>query len=173
MQLRRCFPSVGAPGLVKNLCVSDSTNSSISLRWTPPDQGDEPSGYILEVRSEDAKEWMKTTKIPIAGTSFTMGGLQERMKYHFRIRAVNEGGLGESIELSEGVLAMPPPGNMMPFSCNPFSLFLFITELNFFVIFITSHSVAPRFDLQGKMKNQMVVRAGTSLCLHLSFTVRL
>ncbi|KAG7244515.1 hypothetical protein INR49_030167 [Caranx melampygus] len=130
---------IRAPGLVKNLCVSDSTNSSISLRWTPPDQGDEPSGYILEVRSEDAKEWMKATKIPIAGTSFTMGGLQERMKYHFRIRAVNEGGVGESIELSEGVLAMPPP-------------------------------VAPRFDLQGRMTNQMVVRAGTSLCLNLSFT---
>ncbi|XP_071359708.1 immunoglobulin superfamily member 22-like isoform X3 [Trachinotus anak] len=129
---------IRAPGLVRNLFVSDSTNSSISLRWTPPEQGDEPSGYILEVRSEDAKEWMKATKIPIAGTAFTMGGLQERMKYHFRIRAVNEGGVGETIELSEGVLAMPPP-------------------------------VAPRFDLQGKLKNQMVVRAGMSLCLHFSF----
>lgn len=91
--------------------MSDSSNSSVSLRWTPPDDGDEPSGYILEVRPEDAKEWMKATKIPIAGTSFTVMGLQERMKYHFRIRAVNEGGVGESIELSEGVLAMPPPGN--------------------------------------------------------------
>ncbi|XP_044213840.1 immunoglobulin superfamily member 22-like isoform X2 [Thunnus albacares] len=130
---------IRAPGLVRNLCVSDSTNSSITLRWTPPEQGDEPSGYILEVRSEDAKDWMKATKIPIAGTGFTVGGLQERMKYHFRIRAVNEGGLGEPIELSEGVLALPPP-------------------------------VAPRFDLQGKLKNQMVVRAGTALCLHLSFS---
>ncbi|XP_042352847.1 immunoglobulin superfamily member 22-like [Plectropomus leopardus] len=129
---------IRAPGLVRNLCVSDSTNSSISLRWTPPEQGDEPSGYILEVRPEDAKEWTKATKIPIAGTAFNVGGLQERKKYHFRIRAVNEGGVGEPIELSEGVLAMPPP-------------------------------VAPRFDLHGKLKNQMVVRAGTALCLHLSF----
>nr|XP_033491616.1 immunoglobulin superfamily member 22-like isoform X1 [Epinephelus lanceolatus] len=100
---------IRAPGLVRNLCVSDSTNSSISLRWTPPEQGDEPSGYILEVRAEDAKEWSKATKIPIAGTAFNVGGLQERKKYHFRIRAVNEGGVGEPIELSEGVLAMPPP----------------------------------------------------------------
>ncbi|XP_069384393.1 immunoglobulin superfamily member 22 [Paralichthys olivaceus] len=130
---------IRAPGLVRNLCVTDSTNSSISLRWTPPDDGDEPSGYILEVRPEDAKEWTKATKIPIAGTAFTVGGLQERMKYHLRIRAVNEGGLGETIELVEGVLAMPPP-------------------------------VPPRFDLQGKLKNQMVVRAGTTLCLQLSFT---
>ncbi|XP_026166579.1 immunoglobulin superfamily member 22-like [Mastacembelus armatus] len=130
---------IRAPGLVRNLCVSDSTNSSISLRWTPPEQGDEPSGYILEVRPEDAKEWMKATKIPIAGTAFIVGGLQERMKYYFRIRAVNEGGVGEPAELLQGVLAMPPP-------------------------------VAPRFDLQGKLKSQMVVRAGTALCIVLSFT---
>ncbi|XP_071751221.2 immunoglobulin superfamily member 22-like [Centroberyx gerrardi] len=129
---------IRAPGLVRNLCVSDSSNSSVSLRWSPPDQGDDPSGYVLEVRPEDAKEWMKATKIPIAGTAFTVGGLQERMKYLFRIRAVNEGGVGEPVELSEGVLAMPPPA-------------------------------APRFDLQGKLTNQMVVRAGAVLCLHLSF----
>uniref|UniRef100_A0A667WSX9 Immunoglobulin superfamily member 22 n=2 Tax=Myripristis murdjan TaxID=586833 RepID=A0A667WSX9_9TELE len=98
---------IRAPGLVRDLCVSDSSNSSISLSWKSPEQGDEPSGYILEVRPEDAKEWMKATKIPIAGTTFTVGGLQERMKYFFRIRAVNEGGVGESTELSEGVLAMP------------------------------------------------------------------
>ncbi|KAM8752242.1 immunoglobulin superfamily member 22-like [Acanthopagrus schlegelii] len=131
---------IRAPGLVRNLHVSDSTNSSVSLKWTPPELGDEPSGYILEVRPEDAKEWTKASKIPIAGTAFSVGGLQERMKYHFRVRAVNEGGVGESIELLEGVLAMPPPA-------------------------------APRFDLQGKLKKkQMVVRAGTTLCLHLSFT---
>lgn len=109
---------------MRNLCVSDSTNSSISLWWTPPEQGDEPSGYILEVRPEDAKEWMKATKIPITGTAFNVGGLQERMKYHFRIRAVNEGGLGEPIELQEGVLAMPPPGNITEFSCS-LPLYLF------------------------------------------------
>lgn len=93
--------------------MSDSTNSSISLRWTPPEQGDEPSGYILEFRSEDAKEWIKTNKISITGTAFVVEGLQERMKYHFRIRAVNEGGFGEPTELLEGVLAMPPPGNII------------------------------------------------------------
>lgn len=109
------FVILGAPGLVRNLCVSDSSNSSVSLRWTSPELGDEPSGYILEVRPEDAKEWTKSTKIPIVSTSFTVTGLQERMKYYFRIRAVNEGGLGETIELAEGVLAMPPPGKTQYF----------------------------------------------------------
>ncbi|XP_066557228.1 immunoglobulin superfamily member 22-like [Amia ocellicauda] len=130
---------IRAPGLVKDLHVTDSSNSSISLGWAPPELGDEPSGYILEMRGDDAKEWSKCTKIPITGTSYTVGGLQERMKYFFRIRAVNEGGVGEPIELDKGVLAMPPPA-------------------------------APKFDIQAKLKNQMEIRAGTALCIHVTFT---
>lgn len=115
--------------------MSDSTNSSVSLRWTPPEHGDEPSGYILEFRPEDAKEWMKASKIPIAGTAFSVGGLQERMKYHFRVRAVNEGGVGEPIELLEGVPAMPPPGNT-------FSLLLLFLSLFLYSLFCFLHSGA-------------------------------
>ncbi|XP_061466182.1 immunoglobulin superfamily member 22 isoform X2 [Rhineura floridana] len=126
------------PGLVKGLHVADSSNSSISLAWQQPDEGDPPSGYILEMRAEDTKEWSKCTKIPISGTSYTVGGLQERQKYFFRIRAVNEAGVGEPIELKEGVPAMPPPA-------------------------------APKFDLSARLKNHMVVRAGTALCIHASF----
>ncbi|KAJ7344394.1 hypothetical protein JRQ81_000344 [Phrynocephalus forsythii] len=127
------------PGLVKDLHVTDSSNSSISLAWQQPDEGDLPSGYILEMRAADTKEWSKCTKIPISGTSYTVGGLQEKQKYFFRIRAVNEAGVGEPIELKEGVLAMPPPA-------------------------------APKFDLSARLKNQMVVRAGTALRIHASFT---
>uniref|UniRef100_A0A2K6FXV0 Immunoglobulin superfamily member 22 n=1 Tax=Propithecus coquereli TaxID=379532 RepID=A0A2K6FXV0_PROCO len=86
--------------------VSDSSNSSISLGWREPAEGDPPSGYILEMRAEDSKEWSKCTKIPISGTCYTMGGLTERQKYFFRIRAVNEAGVGEPVELDEGVRAM-------------------------------------------------------------------
>ncbi|XP_028813249.1 immunoglobulin superfamily member 22-like isoform X2 [Denticeps clupeoides] len=130
---------IRAPGFVKNLHVTDSTNSSIALSWLPPEHGDEPSGYILEARSDDAKEWTKCTKIPIVGTSYSVGGLQERMKYFFRIRAVNEGGVGEPVELEQGVLAMPPPA-------------------------------APKFDLQGKVRNHIEIRAGTLLCIPVTFT---
>ncbi|NIG60022.1 immunoglobulin superfamily member [Pontoporia blainvillei] len=100
---------VKPPGLVQGLHVSDSSNSSISLAWLEPAEGDPPSGYILEMRAEDTKEWSKCTKIPISGTCYTVGGLTERQKYFFRIRAVNEAGCGEPVELDEGVRAMPPP----------------------------------------------------------------
>uniref|UniRef100_A0A2R9C3Q0 Immunoglobulin superfamily member 22 n=1 Tax=Pan paniscus TaxID=9597 RepID=A0A2R9C3Q0_PANPA len=100
---------VKPPGLVQDLHVSDSSNSSISLAWREPAEGDPPSGYILEMRAEDTKEWSKCTKIPISGTCYTVGGLTERQKYFFRIRAVNEAGVGEPVELDEGVRAMPPP----------------------------------------------------------------
>ncbi|XP_020666573.3 immunoglobulin superfamily member 22 [Pogona vitticeps] len=127
------------PGLVKDLHVIDSSNSSISLAWQQPDEGDPPSGYILEMRAADTKEWSKCSKIPISGNSYTVGGLQEKQKYFFRIRAVNEAGVGEPIELKEGVFAMPPPA-------------------------------APKFDLSARLKNHMVVRAGTALRIHAFFT---
>ncbi|KAF7471667.1 Hypothetical predicted protein [Marmota monax] len=108
--LTGCLSYPEPPGLVQGLHVSDSSNSSISLGWQEPIEGDPPSGYILEMRAEDSKEWSKCTKIPISGTCYTVGGLTERQKYFFRIRAVNEAGVGEPVELDEGVRAMPPPG---------------------------------------------------------------
>ncbi|KAM9658939.1 LOW QUALITY PROTEIN: immunoglobulin superfamily member 22 [Trichechus inunguis] len=97
------------PGLVQGLCMSDSSNSSISLAWQEPVEGDPPSGYILEMRAEYTKEWSKCTKIPISGTCYTVGVLTERQKYFFPNRAVNEAGVGKPVELDEGVHAMLPP----------------------------------------------------------------
>lgn len=108
--MTECMCAPEPPGLVQGLHVSDSSNSSISLAWREPAEGDPPSGYILEMKAEDSKEWSKCTKIPISGTCYTVGGLTERQKYFFRIRAVNEAGVGEPVELDEGVRAMPPPG---------------------------------------------------------------
>ncbi|XP_029438809.1 immunoglobulin superfamily member 22 isoform X2 [Rhinatrema bivittatum] len=127
------------PGKIQDIRVADSSNTSISLAWEQPEQGDKPCGYILEMRAEGSKEWTKCTKVPISGNSYTVGGLQERQKYFFRIRAVNEAGMGEATELEGGILAMPPPA-------------------------------PPKFDLAARLKNHMVVRAGTALCIHVSFT---
>lgn len=57
--LTSCLCQPEPPGLVQGLRVSDSSNSSISLAWRAPMDGDPPSGYILEMRAEDTKEWAK------------------------------------------------------------------------------------------------------------------
>jgi len=108
----RCPPPPGAPGAVTHFSVFDSSSSTISLRWRPPEAGDPPSGYVLEQRSEAAREWTKASKLPVAGTSFTAAGLQERLRYYFRVRGVNEGGPGDAVELEKGALAMPPAGQI-------------------------------------------------------------
>ncbi|KAL7992136.1 hypothetical protein Chor_016392 [Crotalus horridus] len=160
------------PGLVKGLHVADSSQSSISLAWQEPDEGDPPSGYILEMRAEDTKEWSKCTKIPISGKSYTVGGLQEKQRYFFRIRAVNEAGVGEPIELKEGVLAMPPPGMTYPIwpSYNHVLIAGMLTLLQEVRDTEFEIEAPPKFDLTVRVKNHMVVRAGTALCIHTSFT---
>ncbi|KAM9278148.1 LOW QUALITY PROTEIN: immunoglobulin superfamily member 22 [Morus bassanus] len=94
------------PGLLK---VVDFSNSSISLAWQEPDQGDVLSGYILEM-AEDTKKWTKCTKIPISSTTYTLRGLQERQILLLN-QAVNEAGVGEAAELQEGI-HFPPPTNL-------------------------------------------------------------
>ncbi|KAM6115161.1 LOW QUALITY PROTEIN: immunoglobulin superfamily member 22 [Pterocles gutturalis] len=78
-------------GLLKLVVFS---NSTISLAWQEPDQGDVLSGYILEM-AEDTKKWTKCTEVTIC-TTYTVGGLQER-PYYFT-RAVNAFGMGEAVE---------------------------------------------------------------------------
>ncbi|KAM9764317.1 LOW QUALITY PROTEIN: immunoglobulin superfamily member 22 [Dama dama] len=95
------------PGLVQDLHMSDSSNTSISLAWREPAGGDPPSGYILEMRAEDTMEWSKATEIP-TGTCYTAGGLTEGQKYFFRT-GVNEAVVGEAVKLDERACAMPPP----------------------------------------------------------------
>ncbi|KAM6068292.1 LOW QUALITY PROTEIN: immunoglobulin superfamily member 22 [Theristicus caerulescens] len=129
------------PGLLK---VVDFSNSSISLAWQEPDQGDVLSGYILEL-AEDIKKWTKCTKIPISSTTYTVGGLQERQILLLN-RAVNEAGVREAVELQEGILAMPPSGTRFEWD--------------------------EQFDLTVRLKSPMVVCAGTAPCIHTSFPVR-
>lgn len=103
------FPLLlGVTGLVRNLHITDSLNTSISLAWCPSEMRDDPSGYILEICFEHAKEWTKCTKTPITSTLYIVGCLQERMKSFFRIRPVNDGVLENQQNLNKGFCA---PGN--------------------------------------------------------------
>ncbi|CAN0167304.1 unnamed protein product [Lampetra fluviatilis] len=105
------------PGKLEDLWVTETTYSSVSLAWKPPladsnsgsGGNSEAQGYVVEMRSEDSGEWVRCSKELVTGTRFTATGLREKGRYFFRVRAVNEAGVGEARELDKYVVAMPPP----------------------------------------------------------------
>ncbi|KAM7108616.1 LOW QUALITY PROTEIN: immunoglobulin superfamily member 22 [Ciconia maguari] len=163
------------PGLLK---VVDFSNSSISLAWQEPDQGDVLSGYIPEM-AEDTKEWTKCTKTPISSMTYTVGGLQERQILLLN-RGVNEAGVGEAAELQEGILAMPPSVSILELH-NPSVQHSFVTTSPNRETPKNARETAGsgqtclvwnsnmQFDLTVRLKSHMVVCAGTAPCIHTSF----
>lgn len=95
-----CAPSV--------VCVSDSTNSSISLEWSRPadDGGMEVLGYIVEMAKGEETEWKRVNTELVAETNYVVTGLQAGAEYKFRIAAVNHMGRGEEKETPEPAQAV-------------------------------------------------------------------
>uniref|UniRef100_A0A8C5DTH0 Titin n=1 Tax=Gouania willdenowi TaxID=441366 RepID=A0A8C5DTH0_GOUWI len=93
-----CAPSV--------VCVSDSTNTSISLEWSKPadDGGMEILGYNVEMAK--GEEWQRVNKELLVGTNYTVKGLQTGAEYMFRVAAVNHVGQGEEKEIPEPAQAV-------------------------------------------------------------------
>ncbi|KAK5889762.1 hypothetical protein CesoFtcFv8_013349 [Champsocephalus esox] len=90
-----CAPSV--------VCVSDSTNTSISLEWSRPadDGGIEITGYIIEMAKGEEEEWTRVNEELVAETNYTATSLQTGGEYRFRVAAVNHIGRGEEREIPE------------------------------------------------------------------------
>lgn len=102
------------PGKVIDLKVTDSTYTTLSLGWTKPteEEGvqDEAKGYFVELRPAENPEWDRCNSTPIIMSSYTIMGLKSMAMYWVRVIATNEGGDGESQELDNYIIAMPPPG---------------------------------------------------------------
>ncbi|XP_059509248.1 immunoglobulin-like and fibronectin type III domain-containing protein 1 [Stegostoma tigrinum] len=128
------------PGTVRDLRVTDSTYSTISLSWNPPiyKGSDVPKGYIVEMKSSDSTTWTRCNSAAVGLNSYTVKGLNKMGMYFLRVRAVNDGGMGEPIELDSYVLAMPPP-------------------------------VCPKFKMNGSVKNFMIIKEGNSLRVQMPF----
>lgn len=127
-----CAPSV--------VCVSDSSNSSISLEWSRPaeDGGMEILGYIIEMVTGDETEWKRVNPELVPVTNYTVMGLQTGVQYRFRIAAVNHVGRGEEKETLEPAQAV-------------------------------DRLVAPQVDIDANFKQTHIVKAGGSVCLGIHF----
>ncbi|XP_050967672.1 immunoglobulin-like and fibronectin type III domain-containing protein 1 [Labeo rohita] len=129
------------PGMVKDLKITGSSYTSLSLSWSKPKEvkgeEDEAKGYFVEIRPTDQLEWSRCNTNAVIQTSFTVVGLKSLATYWVRVIAVNEGGEGLPQSLDNYIIAMPPP-------------------------------VKPKFT-DKKMKSFMVVKAGNTVRVSVSF----
>lgn len=127
-----CAPSV--------VCVSDSTNTSISLEWTKPvdDGGMEILGYIVEMVKGEETEWKRVNEELVSETNYVVTGLQTGVEYKFRVAAINHVGRGEDKEIPEPAQAI-------------------------------DRLTPPQVDIDATFKQTHIVKAGGSVCLGIHF----
>ncbi|XP_059799202.1 immunoglobulin-like and fibronectin type III domain-containing protein 1 [Balaenoptera ricei] len=122
------------PGPVRDLRVTDTSHTSITLRWAQPDpqDGDEALGYAVELGDSASQQWSPCHAGPVPGTTYTVKGLRPREAYFVRVTAVNDGGRGPPTALDTVVQAMPV-------------------------------SVCPKFLMDASTKDLLTVRAGDTV----------
>ena len=83
----------------------------MTLKWTPPsdDGGASLKGYVVEFRPEGAFKWITATD-DIVNSRYEVTGLEEGIKYDFRVAAKNKMGIGKHAECAMPVEAKEPIG---------------------------------------------------------------
>ena len=102
-----------------NLICEDTTKSSITLTWTPPnfDGGSNILGYVVDMSmkkprssvssdedvartDESEQDWLRVSgKALLYDNTYVVAGLRENIDYHFRVAAANKIGSGEWVYL--------------------------------------------------------------------------
>ncbi|XP_041618671.1 immunoglobulin-like and fibronectin type III domain-containing protein 1 isoform X2 [Vulpes lagopus] len=128
------------PGPVRELQVTDTSHTSITLSWAPPDaqDGDAAQGYVVELRGSDGLQWSPCHPGTVPVTTFTVKGLRPQEGYFVRVTAVNDGGRGQPTALDTVVQAMPV-------------------------------TVRPKFLMDSGTKDSRTVRAGDTVRVPISF----
>lgn len=92
--------------------MTDTSHTSITLRWAPPDpqDGDEAQGYVVELRDSDGLQWSPCHPGTVPTATYTAKGLRPRAGYFVRVTAVNDGGRGQPTALDTLVQATPAAG---------------------------------------------------------------
>ncbi|KAL8179199.1 UNVERIFIED_CONTAM: hypothetical protein K2H54_061596 [Gekko kuhli] len=98
------------PGPVRDLKVVSTDYTSISLSWKKSESEEEShaKGYIVEMRHSDVLKWTQCNALPIAAINYTVRALKPKEMYFLRVRAVNDGGSSDPVELDTCIQAVPP-----------------------------------------------------------------
>ena len=90
--------AVELPGPVVSLEVIASTANRVTVRWSTPETGGVPDGYIVHLRPENGEKGSGKTKRPKAKkTQVKFNNLQPGQTYQVWARAQNEAGKGERV----------------------------------------------------------------------------
>uniref|UniRef100_H2YFD0 Titin n=1 Tax=Ciona savignyi TaxID=51511 RepID=H2YFD0_CIOSA len=131
------------PSAPQSLEVTSVNNNSVTLAWGRPkhDGGSEIAGYAVEKKIRNSILWRKANRMDIRETNFKATGLQPGLTYEFRVYAENAAGCGK--------LSQPcdPPSEKV--TCK-------------------DSFTPPRLDLNGNLKDTVVVKAGETITLSAS-----
>ncbi|NWR17103.1 MPSF protein, partial [Emberiza fucata] len=100
------------PGPAYDLMICEVRNTSLVLLWKAPVyEGKSPiTGYLVDYKEVDTEDWITANEKPTSKRYFKVTDLHEGHTYVFKVRAVNDAGVGKSSEMSEPVLVEERPG---------------------------------------------------------------
>ncbi|XP_007456621.1 PREDICTED: myomesin-1 [Lipotes vexillifer] len=106
--------TIAVPGPPHSLKYSEVRKTSLVLQWKPPiHSGRTPvTGYFVDMKEASAKEdqWRGLNEAALKNTYLKVQGLKEGVSYVFRVRAVNQAGVGKPSDLAGPVVAETRPG---------------------------------------------------------------
>ncbi|XP_028729907.1 myomesin-1 isoform X3 [Peromyscus leucopus] len=106
--------TIAVPGPPHSLKLSEVRKNSLVLQWKPPVySGRTPvTGYFVDLKEASAKDdqWRGLNEAALGNTYLRVKGLTEGVSYVFRVRAINQAGVGKPSELAGPVVAETRPG---------------------------------------------------------------
>lgn len=106
--------TIAVPGPPHSLKISEVRKNSLVLQWKPPVySGRTPvTGYFVDLKEASAKDdqWRGLNEAAIGNKYLRVQGLKEGVGYVFRVRAINQAGVGKPSDLAGPVVAETRPG---------------------------------------------------------------
>ncbi|KAM5218759.1 myomesin-1 isoform 3-T3 [Hipposideros larvatus] len=106
--------TIAVPGPPHSLKYSEVRKTSLVLQWKPPiHSGRTPvTGYFVDMKEAKAKDdqWRGLNEAAIKNKYLKVQGLKEGASYVFRVRAINQAGVGKPSDLAGPVVAETRPG---------------------------------------------------------------
>ncbi|TRY88116.1 hypothetical protein DNTS_031497 [Danionella cerebrum] len=104
--------TMAEPGPAYDISFWEVRESSVLVQWkSPVYTGQAPiSGYFLDMAKKGSSDFATVNAEPVDHCYLKVTGLESGANYVFRVRAVNEKGVGKASDLSDPVCAKALPG---------------------------------------------------------------